>query len=421
MRPARRKLRDQVWLGLRLGRRGCELERARHCGSEVATLSCLARKDYAMKGLAGIFQEAGKEILVEEIDVPELEEGSVLIRNMGGAVCGSDLHGWRGDNDKPMRKKRFVGGHECAGVVDRLTGGISTDSMGRPLEEGDRVVFPFFFPCQRCYQCSHGEMHACTYRGHPRMRGDSWEDYPYCDGGFAQYYKLPRNHWIFKAPEEIPDSAMVTANCSLTQVAWALHQAKLRFGDTVVVQGAGGLGIYACAIAADSGASQVIAIDGQDARLSLASRCGASSTIDMKEFPTPQSRVERVMELTRGVGADVVVEVVGVAAAALEGLDMVRAGGRYVDVGNISGGSYELPGSKVILNQTQWIGIMHYNPWILDAAVNWLVRVKDKYPLFDLVSHTFPLTRINEAFETAEWVGKEGGSSATRVVVQPWA
>ena len=75
-----------------------------------------------MKGLAGIFQAAGEEILVEEVDVPELEEGSILIRNTGGAVCGSDLHGWRGDGDKPMRKNRYVGGHECSGVVDTLTG-----------------------------------------------------------------------------------------------------------------------------------------------------------------------------------------------------------------------------------------------------------------------------------------------------------
>ena len=113
-----------------------------------------------MKGLAGVFQAAGEKILVEEVDVPELEEGSILLRNTGGAVCGSDLHGWRGDGDKPMRKNRYVGGHECTGVVDTLTGGITTDSLRRPLKEGDRVVFPFFFPCQRCYQCAQGEMHA---------------------------------------------------------------------------------------------------------------------------------------------------------------------------------------------------------------------------------------------------------------------
>ena len=98
----------------------------------------------------------------------------------------------------------------------------------------------------------------------------------------------------------------------------------MKFGDTVVIQGAGGLGIYATAIAADTGASKVIVIDGQSARLNLAKRCGATDTIDMREFGSPQERVARVHELTDGVGADIVVEVVGVAAATLEGLDMVR-------------------------------------------------------------------------------------------------
>ena len=127
-----------------------------------------ARKETSMKGLAGIFQAAGEEILVEEVDVPELEEGSILIRNTGGAVCGSDLHGWRGDGDKPMRKNRYVGGHECSGVVDTLTGGITTDSLRRPLKEGDRVVFPFFFPCQRCY---HARTERCTLAPSAATRG----------------------------------------------------------------------------------------------------------------------------------------------------------------------------------------------------------------------------------------------------------
>ena len=96
------------------------------------------------------------------------------------------------------------------------------------------------------------------------------------------------------------------------------------FGDTVVIQGAGGLGIFATAVASEKGASKVIVIDGQQPRLDLAMRCGATDTVSMVDYPTAESRVERVRELTHGVGADIVVEVVGVAAATLEGLDMVQ-------------------------------------------------------------------------------------------------
>ena len=101
----------------------------------------------------------------------------------------------------------------------------------------------------------------------------------------------------------------------------------MKFGDVVVIQGAGGLGIYAAAVAAERGASKVISIDGQPPRLDLAKQCGATDVIDLNEFPTPEARVQRVKELTDGRGADIVVEVVGLAAATVEGLDMVRING----------------------------------------------------------------------------------------------
>ena len=374
-----------------------------------------------MKGLAAVFTGGKRPVDIVSLDVPNLEPGGILVRNTGAAVCGSDLHGWRGDGDGPPSSRRMVGGHECSGVVESLGNEISTDSMGRKLEEGDRVVYPFFFPCLRCYQCVHGELHACPNRYHPRFKTETFDDYPYCDGGFAQYWNLPAGHFVFKAPAEIPEQVLATVNCSLTQVTWAIHQGNLKFGDTVVIQGAGGLGIYAMAIAADTGASKVIVIDGQSARLNLAKRCGATDTIDMREFGSPQERVARVHELTDGVGADIVVEVVGVAAATLEGLDMVRTGGTYLDVGNISGGSFTMPGNRMIRGQIHWIGVGHYNPWVLENAVSWLTRASKKYPLFDLVSHTFPLDQIEKAFDTAEWSGKEKGSVATRVVVEPWS
>ena len=106
-----------------------------------------------------------------------------------------------------------------------------------------------------------------------------------------------------------------------------LEYAGMKFGDVVVIQGAGGLGIYAAAVAADKGASKVISIDGQTPRLTMAKNCGATDVIDMHEFGTPDARVARVRELTDGRGADIVVEVVGIAAATLEGLDMVRVNG----------------------------------------------------------------------------------------------
>lgn len=367
------------------------------------------------KGLVSVFTVPGQPFELREYPTPEIEAGGVLIRNSGAMVCGSDLHVWRGDGDKPIPPHPKLLGHEFTGVVSAMGRGINTDSLRRPLKEGDRVAFPFFFPCNRCYQCIRGEFHACPFRSRPGNKG--LEKYPFCDGGFSEYFYLQPGHYVFKVPEELPTEAIPPVNCALSQVLFGLERVRVKFGDTVVIQGAGGLGIYATAVAHDMGASQVIVIDGQSDRLEMAKKCGATSTILLSDYPTPEERVGRVKELTDGVGADVVVEVVGIAAAAIEGLDMVRMNGKYLDIGNISGGSLNLPASKVILQQIKWSGLMHYDPWIIESALQFLVRTKDKYPLVSMISHTFPLEKINEAFEFAEWQGKETGTEAQRVML----
>ena len=369
-----------------------------------------------MKGLAATLEGPMEPFGLEELEVPEVAPGTILIENTGAAVCGSDLHGWRGDGAGRGPRRKRIPGHEFSGVVHSIGKGITTDSLRRPITEGDKVVFPFFFPCMRCYNCLRDQLHACQYRARPNIT-KTFEEYPYCDGGFAQYFLLQPGHFVFKAPREIPDPALATVNCSMAQVMMGLHLAEVRDGDTVVVQGAGGLGIYTTAIAAETGAARVIVIDGQPARLDLAMKCGATDTIDLAEYDTPEARVERVKELTGGIGADVAVEVVGVASATIEGLQMVRMGGTYIDIGNIVAGDITMPANNIIARQLRWIGLQHYNPWVIESCLQLLVKTKDKYPLLDLVSHTFPLTQIQEAFETAEWVGKDGGSPATRVVV----
>ncbi len=369
-------------------------------------------------GKVSVFTQAGTPFEIREYPTPEVEPGGILIKNTGAMICGSELHGWRGEgrlqhDPNPTPK---VLGHEFTGVVHSLGKGINTDSLRRPIKEGDRLAFPFFFPCNHCYHCSRGEHHACTYRMRRNMVG--LDKYPYCDGGMAEYFYLQPGHYSYIVPEELPDEAIPPLNCALAQVLWGMERARVHFGDTVVIQGAGGLGIYATAVAHDMGASRVIVIDGQAGRLEMAKRCGASDIVDMREYPTAEARVERVQELTGGIGADVVVEVVGVAAAALEGIDMCRINGKYIDIGNVVPGEITMPASKVIGKQLKWFGTVHYNPWVIESALQFLRRTRDTYPLANIASHSFPLEQINEAFEFADWHGKEGGSEAQRVMLK---
>jgi threonine dehydrogenase-like Zn-dependent dehydrogenase len=129
--------------------------------------------------------------------------------------------------------------------------------------------------------------------------------------------------------------------------------------------------------------------------------------------------VKRVKDLTDGRGADVVVEVVGIAAATVEGLDMVRCNGKFIDIGNIVPQPVSFPATQVITQQIHWTGLMHYNPWIMPAALDFLVRTQHRYPLTKLVSHSFPLAEVNAAFAFAEWQGKSTGTAATRVILKP--
>ena len=129
-----------------------------------------------------------------------------------------------------------------------------------------------------------------------------------------------------------------------------LDVARIELGETVVIQGAGGLGIFATATARELGAGRVIVIDGVQERLDLAAAFGADELIDLRELRTPSQRVERVKELTDGWGADVVVEVAGVIGAMSEALEMLGNGGRLVEIGNIvAGTSFDL--APTTLNQ----------------------------------------------------------------------
>lgn len=372
----------------------------------------------AEMGTSAVWHDSDQSWEMRELPLPPLEADAVQVRVRATSVCGSDLHIWRGDGipkDAPPRDP-FVFGHEMMGEVAAMGSKITTDSLRRPIKEGDRVAFSYFFPCARCYNCLRGEFGACKFR----LGRKPLDEFPYCNGGFAQYYYLRSPHYIFKLPDTMSNAAAAPVNCALAQVYEALHLGGVRLGDNIVVQGAGGLGVNATAVAKELGASKVIVIDGQKPRLDLALQCGATHTIDINEYDTPESRIDRVMELTDGIGADKVIEVVGFPAVVEEGLKMVRMRGTYLEVGHISPNSWaKIDMSTVVSNQTRIYGIQHYDPWIIPNAIDFLERTRDKYPLMDVISHEFPLDKIDEAFKTAEWLGRERGSEVTRAIVTP--
>ena len=352
---------------------------------------------------------------IRELPTPEVEPEGILVRVTGCGVCGSDLHIWRGD----IKLHGYINGHELVGRVHSMGSNVSTDYLQQPLKEGDRVIFTYFTPCHRCYICIRGEYTDCAFNF---QMFKSVEEFPFCHGGFADYYYLRPGTFVFRVDSDLSDEALTSVNCAAGTVMEGIERSNLQAGHAIVFQGAGGLGLYGIAYARERGAGPIIAIDGQQPRLELARQCGADYTIDINEITDPQDRIERVKELVGGgrAGADTVVEVVGFPGVVPEGLEMLRPGGRYIEIGNISAKSMvEIDINRVLHGIKYIVPVSFYSPRLLPAALEMLERTKDRYPLVNLMSHSFGLEDINEAFETAEWFGKDRKTPVTRAVVKP--
>ncbi len=365
---------------------------------------------------AAVFFGPGRPFELREVPIPELEPEGILIRVTVANICGSDLHFWRGDAPLKYPEDGWIFGHEMTGRVARLGSRIKTDSAGQPLKEGDRVAYTYFYSCGRCYQCLHKEPAACPNKIE-RPVGPSV--FPHLHGAFADHYYLRPGGSIFKVPDSLSDDVVSPVNCALSQVIHGLLVAGLRLGDRVVIQGAGGLGVQAAAVAKDMGASCVIVVDQIPGRLDLARAFGADHTLNLREVPDRKERVKLVRQWTGGVGADVACDFVGFPAVIPEGLDMLRAGGTYIEIGTISrGAKVELEPSLLVWGSKKIVGVFQYDPWVIPRALDFLVRTKNRWPWDRILSHKYPLEQINEAFAASEWHNKET-LTLTRAALTP--
>lgn len=365
-----------------------------------------------MKGRAAVFTDVGKPLEIREYPVPSVAPDAMLIRISLANICGSDLHFLRGRGPGIKGGIPQIMGHEMTGRIHALGREVQSDSMGRPLREGDRVVYSYFRACGQCWACLTG-VPGCPNR-YRHWLGVSCEEPPHFNGAYADYYYLRRGQWVFRVPEELPDELVSPVNCALSEVIYGLHRIGITLGDTVVIQGAGGLGLYATAVAREMGAGRIIVIDKITERLDLARAFGADETVDAAGG-TERDRIEQVRGFTDGRGADVVAEFVGSPAVIAEGLEMLRPGGRYLWIGNINLGltgpidpAQSVRGSKTI------VGLVVYEGWTIPRALGFLQRTRSRYPFEKIISHKFPLPEINRAFE----LGYEGKAMRISLVTQ---
>lgn len=353
-----------------------------------------------MRGRVVAFTAPGEAFRVEQFEVPPPEPGAIVVRISMAGICGSDLHFWRGD----FPNRDMAAGHEMVGRVAALGAGVTRDSLGQPLHEGDRITYPYFYPCQRCPVCLRGDFAACPNEVARQPIGTA----PYFTGAYADYYYLRPGHHVFKAPDELPDDIVTPVNCALAQVIYGLERAGLRPGDSFVTQGAGGLGLNAIAVARWMGARPVIAIDALPGRLALAREFGADETVALADFESVEDRVAHVRSLTDGIGANVVADFAGSARVIPEGIAMTRNGGAYLEIGTISPPDhFELHPAQLVRHNKRIAGVLHYNPWSIATALEFLQRERANYPFDKVISHQFPLAEVDRAFEFCEWSGRD--------------
>ena len=207
---------------------------------------------------------------------------------------------------------------------------------------------------------------------------------------------------MYKVPDNVPDYAASSANCALSQVFFGLDRANVRYEETLLVQGAGGLELHAMSVAKARGA-RVIAIDGVDLRLKRAKAFGADELVDMRAYPTMEARIGRVRELTNSLGPDVVLEVAGIPEAFLEAINLVRNGGRVAELGNISMGlTITVPPAMITFKSISVTGVATYNPHYLNKALHFLSEHMDRYPYHELVDAEFPLDQAAEAMDKSD-------------------
>lgn len=339
-----------------------------------------------------ILEEFRQPLVGREVEV-ELTGGEAVVRIAAAGVCGSDVHMQQGED--PRTPLPLILGHEGVGRLELVPPGLR-DVTGKPLVEGDPVLWNRGVSCGHCYLCAVKRTPSlCPHRKVYGINVSSG-DYPFLNGCYAERIVLtPGTDFIKIDSDKVGDPAvLVAAACSGATVAHGFELVRPELGDVVVVQGPGPLGLFAAAFALRHGAGRVVVIGGSEARLAMAERFGADTL--NRRSTTEAERREAILSLTDGRGADIVVEAAGTVEALGEGLGLVRRGGAYLSVGvAVPVGMAQLDPFLINARNIRFQGV-----WVSDTrhtveAVDLVSRQPELFA--QLVTHRFPLAAANAA------------------------
>ena len=255
---------------------------------------------------------------IQDYPIPEYGPDDILIRVRACAICGSDIKGYSGKTGR--RQPPIVMGHEASGIVEAVGNNVAS------FAAGDRVCFDSTVYCNRCAYCLSGHTNMCANRQVIGVAEGTYRRH----GAMAEYVVVP--NWI---ATRMPDNLTFAQAALVETVSIGVHAANrtpLRLNDTVVIVGAGAVGLVSLAAIRLKGAGRVVVTDLSAARLELAKKMGADATV-RADAP---DLIDRLRAETGPEGADAVLEAVGVQATIDTALEITRKAGALTLIGNVS-------------------------------------------------------------------------------------
>jgi len=318
-----------------------------------------------------------KDLKVENINMPEVRLGEILVKIRAATTCGTDVKIFQRGYVGGVIQYPTVFGHEWAGDVFKVGEGVSW------LKEGMRVRAGNSSPCLRCKMCQKGNYNLC-------------EDMMWLWGAYAEYIKVPARIAMLNT-QEIPPNITYEEAAVTEPLACVLHgieKTNIKLGDTVAIIGAGPIGLLHLQTAKKMGAEKVVISDLVDERLEVAQELGADETVDAKH----EDPVKEIKGFTNGYGADVVIEAIGLPATWEQALKMVRKGGTVLEFGGCPPGT-EITVSTELLHygEVTLLGTFHTTPAHFKKALNLIasgtVKVKP------LITRHMKLDDVKDALE----------------------
>ncbi|MEJ7810223.1 MAG: zinc-binding dehydrogenase [Gemmatimonadaceae bacterium] len=337
-------------------------------------------------------------IRLESYPAPRLEPGAAILHTLYSEVCGTDVHLHHGRlSGVPYP---LIPGHVSVGVIAALRGRLA-DVEGEPFREGDVVTFlDVHESCNHCYQCLVAKQ--STRCPHRRVYGITYGARDGLLGGWSQAIWMKPGVKLLRLPAGLAPETYIGGGCGLVTALHAVDRAELRLGQSVAVLGVGPVGQSVIALAALSGAVEVIAVGDPPDRLAFAERMGATATLGL-DVPAAE-RTEAVRARTGGRGVDVVIEASGSPDAVSQALDMVRDGGRVVVCGHYTdNGAIELhPHYQINRKHVEIRGSWGSDFSHFHRALELGARFGDRVPWREMVSARYPLERAAEALAAVE-------------------